>query len=117
MNRRISQRIEVQNVVANLSNAKDSFAATVNDVSRDGILLSDIPISIQDKSEQLSIVVSANNTDYKMVVIPKWINEINSQKRMGLEIIDAPLDWVLFVMDYHPMDENIWAATTNVPDC
>ena len=117
MNRRINQRVEVQNVVANLSNKGKSFAATVNDVSRDGILLTDIPQTIQDHKEQLSIVVSAKSTDFKLVVIPKWINENSSDRRMGLEILDAPLDWILFVMDYHPTDENIWAATTNLPDC
>lgn len=117
MNRRINQRVEVQNVIANLSSEGKSFAATVNDVSRDGILLSDIPAMTQDSNEQLSIIVSVKNTDYKMIVIPKWINENNSERRMGLEIIDAPLDWILFVMDYHPTDENIWAATTNLPDC
>jgi hypothetical protein len=117
MNRRLNQRIEVQNVVANLSNEVGNFSGTVNDVSRVGMLLTDIPKELHDCSEKLSIIVSARNTEYKMVVVPKWFNENSSEKRMGLEILNAPLDWILFVMDYQPTDENSWAATTNIPDC
>ena len=117
MNMRLNTRIQVQNVVANLSNEVESFSGTVNDISRVGMLLTDIPEELHDCSEQFSIIVSARNIEYKMVVVPKWINENSSEKRMGLEILDAPLDWILFVMNYHPTDENIWAATTNLPDC
>ncbi|MFT5728585.1 MAG: hypothetical protein ACI8PB_002739 [Desulforhopalus sp.] len=117
MNRRLNQRIEVQNVVANLSNEVGNFSGTVNDISRVGMLLTDIPKELHDCSEKLSIIVSTRNIEYKMVVLPKWINANSSEKRMGLEILDTPLDWILFVMDYHPTDENIWAATTNLPDC
>lgn len=117
MNMRLNTRIEVQNVVANLSNKVESFSGTVNDISRVGMLLTDIPKELHDWSENFSIIVSARNTEYKMIVVPKWINENNSEKRMGVEILEAPLDWILFVMNYHPTDENIWAATTNLLDC
>jgi len=117
MNRRLNQRIEVQNVVANLSNEVESFSGTINDVSRAGMLLTDIPQELHDCGEKLSIIVSAKNIEYKMLVLPKWINENSAEKRMGLEILDAPLEWILFVMDYQPTDENIWAATTNLLDC
>jgi len=117
MNRRLNQRIEVLNVAANLSNGVTFFSGTVNDVSRVGMLLTDMPKELHDCSEKLSIIVSARNIEYKMVVVPKWINENSSEKRMGLEILDAPLDWILFVMDYQPTDENIWAATTTLLDC
>lgn len=117
MNRRLHQRTEVQNVVANLSNGVDNFSGTVNDVSRVGILLGDIPNELHDCKKKLSIIISANNIDYKLLVVPKWTSEKSTEKRMGLEIINAPLDWILFVMDYAPTDDNIWAATTNLPDC
>lgn len=117
MNRRRHQRIEVQNVVANLSNGFDFFSGTVNDVSRVGMLLADIPKELHDWREKLSIIVSARDIDYKMLVVPKWISENYSEKRMGLAILDAPLDWTVFVMNCEPTDEDIWAATTHLPDC
>jgi len=117
MNKRRHQRIEVQNVFAHLSNGVESFSGTVNDVSSAGILLADIPRELHDWGKKLSIIVSAKGKDYKMLVVPKWISKNYSEKRMGLLILDAPLDWTLFVMNCEPADEDIWAATTHLPDC
>ena len=117
MNKRRYERIEVQNVVANLSDGVDSFSGTINDVSRAGMLLADIPKELHNWGEKLSIIVSAKGKDYNMLVVPKWISKNYSEKRMGLVILDAPLDWTLFVMNCEPKGENIWAATTHLPDC
>ncbi|MCP3888885.1 MAG: PilZ domain-containing protein [Desulfobulbaceae bacterium] len=117
MNKRRHERIEVHNVVANLSNGVEFFSGTVSDVSRAGILLDDIPKELRNLEERLTIIVSANDKDYKMMVVPKWISKDYSEKRMGLGILDAPLDWTLFVMNCEPADENVWAATTHLPDC
>lgn len=117
MNRRLHQRTKVQNVVANLSNGVDKFSGTVNDVSRLGLLLGNISNELVDCKNEFSITVSASSVDYNLTVVPKWIGENISEKRMGLEILNAPLEWVLFVMDYEPSVENVWAATTNLMDC
>jgi hypothetical protein len=117
MDKRRYQRIDVQNVVANLSNGVNSFSGTVNDVSRDGMLLADIPKELHDWRGEFSIIVSAGDIDCKMLVVPKWISENYSENRMGLAILDAPLDWTVFVMNYEPRGEDIWAATTHLPDC
>lgn len=117
MNKRRHQRIEVQNVVANLADGVDFFSGTVKDVSRAGMLLTDIPKELHDLGKKFSIIVSAKGKDYKMLVVPKWISKNYPEKRMGLIILDAPLDWTLFVMNCEPTDEDIWAATTHLPDC
>ena len=116
MNKRCHQRIEVQNVVASLSDGVDSFSGTVNNVSSTGMLLADIPKELQDCGKKLSIIVSAKGKDYKMLVMPKWISKNSSEKRIGLVILDAPLGWTLFVMNCEPTNEDIWAATTHLPD-
>ena len=117
MNKRRHQRIEVQNVVANLSNGVNFFSGTVNDVSLAGMLLADLPKELDDRGKQLSIIVSAKGKDYKMEVMPKWMSNNSSEKQMGLAILDAPLEWTLFVMNCEPTSEDIWAATTHFPDC
>jgi hypothetical protein len=117
MNKRRHHRFKVQNVVASLSNGVDFFPGTINDVSRAGMLLADIPKELHDCEKELSIIVSAKGKDYKMLVVPKWISNNYSEKRMGLAILDAPLDWTLFVMNYEPMEKDFWAATTHLPDC
>lgn len=117
MNRRLHHRTEVQNIVANISNGVDNFLGTVSDVSRVGMLLDNIPDELHDYQKEFSITVSTDGIDYTLLVIPKWINENGAEKQMGLEILDAPLEWILFVMNYEPIDENTWAGTTNLPDC
>ncbi len=43
MNKRRHQRVEVQNLVANLSDGVECFSGTVSNISRLGMLLNDIP--------------------------------------------------------------------------
>jgi len=117
MSKRRHQRIEVKNIVANLSNGVDFFSGTVNDVSRAGMSLADVPKELYDWGKELSITVSAKGRDYKMLVVPKWLSKNYSETRMGLVILDAPLDWTIFILNYEPTDEDIWAATTHLPDC
>jgi hypothetical protein len=45
---------------------------------------------------------------------PNKLVEINP-KKMGLAILDPPLDWTLFAMICEPKDEDIWGATTHLP--
>lgn len=117
MNKRRYQRIEVQNLVANISDGVNSFSGTVSDVSRDGMLLTDIPHGLNRELENLSILVTAKGKNFRMLVVPKWVGGSESDKRMGLEILDVPLDWTVFVMNCEPTDEDMWAATTHLPDC
>lgn len=116
MNKRSHQRIEVQNIVANLSNGVDSFAGNINNVSPVGMLLANIPQEFNSQEETLSIIVSTKGKDLKMLVVPKWVSGKNSTKEIGLAILDAPLAWNMFVMNYEPTDDDSWAATTNLPD-
>ncbi len=117
MNKRRYHRFEVQNIDANISNGVDSFSGTVNDVSRVGLLLADIPKDFSDIGENLSIIVSARGKDYKLQVVRKWMSKNDSEKRMGVAILDAPLDWTSFVMDCEPRVKDNWASTTHLPDC
>ena len=117
MNKRRHQRIEVQNVVANLSDKVDFFSGIVSDVSRAGMSLADVPKELHSWEKELSIIVSAKGKDYKMLVVPKWFSNNFSETRMGLEILDAPLGWTIFVLNYEPTDEEIWATIAHLPDC
>lgn len=107
MSKRRHQRVEGQNLVANLSDGVDSFSGTVNNISRLGMLLNDIPQRLKSQGKILSIIVSAKGKNFKMQVEPKWVDENKSEKKMGLAILDPPLDWTLFAMIYEPADEDI----------
>lgn len=98
MNKRRHQRIEVQNLVANLSNGVDFYYGTVSDVSPVGLLVTDIPQALNSQGEKLSIIISVKGKDFKMAVVPKWVRGNKSKNKMGLAILDAPSDWAGFMM-------------------
>ncbi len=124
MDKRRHQRIEVQNLIANLSNGVDSYSGTVSDVSRVGLLVTDIPQELNNQGEKLSIIISTKGKDFKMAVVPKWVSGNKSKNKMGLAILNAPSDWTGFIMNHEQTyediwaaaTENIWAATTHLPD-
>lgn len=115
MNKRRHQRIEVENMVAIFSDGLDSFPRAVGDISRHGMLVNDFPQSLKSLEEKLSIAVSAKGKDFKLLVVPKWVSANPSETKMGLAIVDTPLDWTVFVMNCEPEKEDIWAATTHLP--
>ncbi len=98
MNKRRHQRIEVQNLVANLSNGVDSYSGTVSDVSPVGLLVTDTLQELNNQGEKLSIIISVKGKDFKMAVVQKWVSGSKSKNKMGLAILDAPLDWAGFMM-------------------
>lgn len=115
MSKRRHQRVGVQNLVANLSDGVDSFSVTVSNISRLGMQLNDIPQRFKNQENKLSIIVSTKGNDFKMHVELKWVSGNKSETKMGLAILDPPLDWTLFAMIYEPADENIWAGATHSP--
>jgi hypothetical protein len=115
MSKRRHQRVEVENLVANVSDGVNSFSATVGNVSRLGMLLNDIPLRLKSQGKSLSIIVSTKGQDFKMQVEPKWVGENKSEPKMGVAILDPPLNWTVFAMICEPKDEDIWAGTTPLP--
>ncbi len=105
MSKRRHQRVEVQNLVANLSDGVDSFSGTVSNISRLGMLLNDIPQGLKNQGKKLSIIVSAKGKNFKMQVEPKWVSENKSEKKMGVTILDPPVDWTVYTMICEPKDE------------
>ncbi len=113
MSKRRHQRVEVQNLVANLSDGVNSFSGTVSNISRLGMLLKDIPQGLKNQGKKLSIIVSAKGKKFKMQVEPKWVSGNTSEQKMGVTILDPPVNWTLFAMICEPKAEDIWTATTH----
>jgi hypothetical protein len=115
MIKRRHQRIAMQNLVANVSDGADSFSGTVSDISRNGLLLTDIAPGLGNQRGEMSILFSVKGRDIKMFVVPKWVSGINSGQKMGLAILEPPLEWTIYVISCEPAGEDIWAATTHLP--
>lgn len=116
MNKRKHHRIVVPNLQAEVASGAEVFSGTINDVSRDGILLNNIPQKLNKPNEILSIIVISSGQKFKMLAMPRWISGSNLKNEMGVEIIDAPLGWVEFVKTREPKGNHPWTAITSLPD-
>ena len=116
MNKRKHHRIAMPNLEIQISNGTDSFSGTVSDVSRDGMLLGGIPQDLSKPNEILSVVVFSKGKEYKMLAMPRWMCNNSRGKNMGVELLEAPVDWSDFVREREPKDEHTWKRATFLPD-
>ena len=61
----------------------------------------------------MSLIVAAKGKIFKLQVEPKWVSENKFERKMGVAILDPPLNWTLFTMICEPQNEDTWAATTH----
>ena len=114
MDKRRHDRTKVNNLVADISDGVGFFSGTIGDISHYGLLLDDIPNKLNDQAMKLTVIVSANGKNFKMIAIPKWVDENNRSKSMGIEILNPSPKWSDFVKQHEPteIDDDIW---TSVP--
>jgi hypothetical protein len=112
MNKRRFERIKVNNLVSDLSDGFGFFSGTVSDISCYGMLLDDVPKKFNDQTKKLTLIVSANGKNFKILAIPKWVSKNNQSKSMGIEILNAPSGWTDFVKKHKPkqVDDDVWSA-------
>jgi hypothetical protein len=60
MDKRRYQRMEVSNLLADISDGNGFFSGHVSNISRRGMLLHDIPQKLYDQAKKLSLVISGN---------------------------------------------------------
>lgn len=109
MEKRKHQRMEVKNLWADVSDGKGFFSGTVSDLSRFGLCMSDLPGKFDNNSQRISIVISGQGKNFKMLVRPRWSQKEANQKCVGVEIMNAPWGWTEFVMNFEPAPPDVWA--------
>ncbi|SDO79371.1 PilZ domain-containing protein [Desulforhopalus singaporensis] len=112
MDRRHYPRITVADVQTDISDGKGFVQGTVENISRSGLLIDDIPGKIDSQCSKFFLVVNCGRKSCKLSVIPKWIHRSGSKARMGVKILDAPWEWFKYVMDLEPQDTVIRAAVS-----
>jgi hypothetical protein len=108
MDKRRYQRMEISNLVVDVSDGNHFFPGSVSDISQHGILLTDIPNKLDDQARKLSIVVSGNGKNFKMQATPRWTSEQGANKKIGVELVDIPFDWTQFVNELEPRPIDAW---------
>ncbi|MGW8158812.1 MAG: PilZ domain-containing protein [Desulfoprunum sp.] len=107
MEKRRHQRMTINNLWADVSDGKGFYSGMVTDLSRFGLRLTDLPLRC-DTSQRLSIVVSGQGKNFKMLARPCWTKKDNTQKSVGVEIMNASWGWTEFVMSHEPPPVDVW---------
>ncbi|CAG34901.1 PilZ domain-containing protein [Desulfotalea psychrophila] len=102
MNKRRYPRMNGKNLRFDISDGSGFFSGYVSDISRFGILLDDIPLKLDHSAKTLSLVVSGNGKNFKMMAIPKWTVEKGISKTIGMELINVPYIWAGFIREFAP---------------
>jgi len=109
MEKRRHQRMAVANLHVDISDGQGFFSGTVEDFSRFGMKLDNVPKRLDEKAGNLALVVSGEGKHFKMKARPRWARRKSFSKKVGLEIVNAPWGWAEFVMQFEPGPDDILA--------
>jgi len=97
--RRTSERHKTPGLKSNITDGKAAFFVAVEDISKTGVGVSQIPAGFDETVHKCFAVISAPLKDFKLVLHPKWVHtsESGKFKKIGFQIEDPPAEWVHFV--------------------
>ena len=108
MDKRKHPRIQDLPLEADISDGTRFFSGYVDNISRFGICLRDVPNRLDHQARRISVVLSCNGSSFKMMTRPCWTEQNGSGKSVGLEILNAPWQWTEFVIRHEPVNEDPW---------
>jgi hypothetical protein len=108
MEKRRHPRIGNIPYLVDISDGVGFYTGYVNNLSRFGICLQDIPNRLNQHAEKLSVVISGGGQNFKIKARARWTEQQKYSKNIGLEIVNAPWGWTEFVMEKEPPQDDIW---------
>ena len=67
-----------------------------------------ILVSFRSRLENLTVVITAKDSVFKMKVRPRWHADDGMTDTIGAEIEKAPWEWTEFVINLDKKDEDVW---------
>ncbi|MBM9529234.1 PilZ domain-containing protein [Desulfoprunum benzoelyticum] len=98
--------MSINTLWADVSDGKRFYSGMVTDLSRFGLRLTDLPLKC-DTSQRLSIVVSGQGKNFKMLARPCWTKNGGTGKSVGVEIMNASWGWTEFVISHEPSPADV----------
>jgi hypothetical protein len=89
-------------MAATMSDGKFVFEGMVENISRTGFKMTDIPAKFNTESEECTAVISSKSKNYKFSVRPTWSTEAGIYKVVGFEILSAPAEWIELLDELDP---------------
>ena len=98
MEKRKFPRVAVRGMSIDVSDGIGSCSGMVSDISRHGMCLANLATIIGKKTDTYTVVVSKDDRYFKFRVRSRWATIERLNKKMGVEIPDAPTKWTDYVM-------------------
>lgn len=93
---RINKRHKTLGLMSDISDGKSSYMAVVDDISKNGLKIAQIPASFNDGTPQCKAVIHCPSGDHSFTLRPCWVTATNKgmYKTIGFKIITPPAGWV-----------------------
>ncbi len=84
-------------ITTNISDGTYFYDGQVANISRSGIMVTEIPKKFDVNSKRCTAVISENGINHKFYMQPRWSEEETNQKVIGFQIISPSLDWIRLI--------------------
>ncbi|MCI5121304.1 MAG: hypothetical protein D3908_08985 [Candidatus Electrothrix sp. AUS4] len=120
-NFRKQDRIKLRGYIADISDGTYEYDAIVEDVSLEGLCLTDLSnrFSVEKRIYSAVIAGGADAEAFRLQVQPRWVRRHGEYIEVGFIIIRSPTKWKRFIRDLIPrqgggdMDEE-WERCSNL---
>lgn len=111
-NGRESVRHETIGLMTNISDGSSTFFGVVEDISRNGLRISQLPAGFDDTVDRCHGIVNGLHTDFAIALQPRWVRNTNKgmYKMIGFEIEAPPEKWTAFVDGIHENGDGCFLA-------
>lgn len=101
--RRKCKRYQVDGLSSNVSDGSSAFLVVVEDLSKNGVGLSQVPTNFDETVKKCLAVVNTPHNDFKLDLNPRWIqvSEKGKHKKIGFEIENPSSEWIEFVESFN----------------
>ncbi|GAB4340811.1 MAG: hypothetical protein Kow0089_14760 [Desulfobulbaceae bacterium] len=99
MEQRTAQRHPTIGLMSTISDGKSSYLGVVEDISCEGVCMSQVPAVFDDTAKTCLTVVKGGTRDFRFALVPRWARATNRgmYKVIGFRIDDPPDSWREFV--------------------
>ncbi|WP_339136628.1 MAG: PilZ domain-containing protein [Candidatus Electrothrix sp. GW3-4] len=97
---RLHPRAELEGYTADIIQGGLAYTAYVQDVSREGIQLNDLPTEFSSiQEEKFTVIISSlfDSMHYKLIAHSKWRKVRDGSLAVGFQLVDIPVTWNLLI--------------------
>lgn len=110
MEKRYHPRLPLQYFSVDAIDGAGFFQGEVENVSRVGICIKDLPKRLNNKAQEIIIVVAGNGQNFRLKARPRWSTLDSTANSVGAEIINPPWAWTDFIVSLEPKPDDVWAT-------